>query len=283
MPRAPRTADRPGCDVPDRRGPPTLDAERRIHGRHRRRKRGSGPARAAADQEPRPGGRGGASDHHDPQPDHRRRRHTPRPGPAPPAVSPLDAEGLRSRVHKIVDEFLARQADVLDEVSPDCGPLVEYVAELHARRQAPAAGLLLLGLARGRRPRRRADRHGGHRPGVLPGRRPRCTTTSWTTPTPGAVRRRSTGASPPCTGAAAGPVTASGSAWPGPCSPATCAWSWSDELLHGQRSGAGALARGRGGLRPDAHASSWAGSTSTCWSRPWPAAGRRARWSGPVA
>ncbi|MGZ4626329.1 MAG: polyprenyl synthetase family protein [Kineosporiaceae bacterium] len=42
----------------------------------------------------------------------------------------MDAEGLRRRVHKIVDDFLARQADVLDEVSPDCGPLVEYVAEL---------------------------------------------------------------------------------------------------------------------------------------------------------
>ncbi|HVN12633.1 MAG TPA: polyprenyl synthetase family protein [Kineosporiaceae bacterium] len=48
-------------------------------------------------------------------------------GPAPDRV---DAEGLRTRVTTIVEEFLARQADVLDEVSPDCGPLVGYVADL---------------------------------------------------------------------------------------------------------------------------------------------------------
>jgi geranylgeranyl diphosphate synthase type I len=42
----------------------------------------------------------------------------------------LDAEDLRSRVHKVIEEFLARQADALDAVSPDCGPLVEYVADL---------------------------------------------------------------------------------------------------------------------------------------------------------
>ncbi|HYJ75108.1 MAG TPA: polyprenyl synthetase family protein [Kineosporiaceae bacterium] len=45
-------------------------------------------------------------------------------------ASPLDAEDLRTRVHKIVEEFLARQGDVLDAVSTDCAPLVEYVADL---------------------------------------------------------------------------------------------------------------------------------------------------------
>jgi geranylgeranyl diphosphate synthase type I len=45
-------------------------------------------------------------------------------------ASPLDAEDLRTRVHKIVEEFLAGQGDVLDRVSPDCAPLVEYVADL---------------------------------------------------------------------------------------------------------------------------------------------------------
>jgi geranylgeranyl diphosphate synthase type I len=44
--------------------------------------------------------------------------------------SPLDAEDLRSRVHKVIEEFLAQQGDVLDGVSTDCGPLVEYVGDL---------------------------------------------------------------------------------------------------------------------------------------------------------
>jgi geranylgeranyl diphosphate synthase type I len=55
------------------------------------------------------------------------------PVPAEPsraAADPLDAEDLRVRVHKVVDTFLARQADVLDGVSPECAPLVESVAEL---------------------------------------------------------------------------------------------------------------------------------------------------------
>jgi geranylgeranyl diphosphate synthase type I len=46
------------------------------------------------------------------------------------AASPLDAEDLRSRVHKVIEEFLARQGDALDAVSTDCAPLVEYVADL---------------------------------------------------------------------------------------------------------------------------------------------------------
>ena len=50
--------------------------------------------------------------------------------PRETAVSPLDAEDLRTRVHKVIEEFLARQGDVLDGVSPDCGPLVEYVGDL---------------------------------------------------------------------------------------------------------------------------------------------------------
>jgi geranylgeranyl diphosphate synthase type I len=44
--------------------------------------------------------------------------------------SPLDAEDLRGRVHKVIEEFLARQGDVLDAVSPDCGPMVDYVGDL---------------------------------------------------------------------------------------------------------------------------------------------------------
>jgi len=48
----------------------------------------------------------------------------------PTLTSPLDAEDLRVRVHKVIDGFLARQADVLDGVSPECGPLVESVADL---------------------------------------------------------------------------------------------------------------------------------------------------------
>jgi geranylgeranyl diphosphate synthase type I len=46
------------------------------------------------------------------------------------AASPLDAEDLRTRVHKVIEGFLARQGDVLDGVSPECGPLVEYVGDL---------------------------------------------------------------------------------------------------------------------------------------------------------
>jgi geranylgeranyl diphosphate synthase, type I len=45
-------------------------------------------------------------------------------------ASPLDAEDLRTRVHKVIEEFLGGQGDVLDAVSTDCAPLVEYVADL---------------------------------------------------------------------------------------------------------------------------------------------------------
>ena len=49
--------------------------------------------------------------------------------PAPPP-HPLDAEDLRSRVDKSVDDMLARQAAVLDEVSDDLSPLMEALADL---------------------------------------------------------------------------------------------------------------------------------------------------------
>ena len=44
--------------------------------------------------------------------------------------SPLDAEGLRVRVHKVLEDFCSRQSDRLEQVSPDCAPLVDAVAEL---------------------------------------------------------------------------------------------------------------------------------------------------------
>jgi geranylgeranyl diphosphate synthase type I len=45
-------------------------------------------------------------------------------------VNPLDAEDLRSRVHKVLDDFLSRQVATLEAVSPDCAPMVEAVADL---------------------------------------------------------------------------------------------------------------------------------------------------------
>jgi geranylgeranyl diphosphate synthase, type I len=54
--------------------------------------------------------------------------------------SPLDAEDLRVRVQKVLDEFLSRQIAVLDEVSHDVGPLVETLTDLLAngKRLRPA-------------------------------------------------------------------------------------------------------------------------------------------------
>ena len=43
---------------------------------------------------------------------------------------PLDAEGLRSRVDKVLDDVLARQADLLDEVSDDLSPLMVALIDL---------------------------------------------------------------------------------------------------------------------------------------------------------
>jgi geranylgeranyl diphosphate synthase type I len=43
---------------------------------------------------------------------------------------PLEAEDLRSRVDKAVDDLLARQIDVLDAVGDDLGPLMESLADL---------------------------------------------------------------------------------------------------------------------------------------------------------
>ena len=42
----------------------------------------------------------------------------------------LDADALRDRVQKVLDEFLARQSEALDVVSPDLAPLMEAVTEL---------------------------------------------------------------------------------------------------------------------------------------------------------
>ena len=42
----------------------------------------------------------------------------------------LDAEDLRTRVDKALDDFLARQGDVLDQVSEDLAPLMEALADL---------------------------------------------------------------------------------------------------------------------------------------------------------
>jgi geranylgeranyl diphosphate synthase type I len=47
-----------------------------------------------------------------------------------PAVPALDAEDLRQRVQKVLDDFLARQLAVLEEVSPACAPLVEAIGRL---------------------------------------------------------------------------------------------------------------------------------------------------------
>ncbi|MGD9957177.1 MAG: polyprenyl synthetase family protein [Candidatus Nanopelagicales bacterium] len=44
--------------------------------------------------------------------------------------SPLDAEDLRVRVQKRLDDFLAQQLPVLDDVSPDLAPLSEALTDL---------------------------------------------------------------------------------------------------------------------------------------------------------
>jgi geranylgeranyl diphosphate synthase type I len=49
---------------------------------------------------------------------------------APLDVGPLDVEALRTRVHTVLEEFLGRQLGVLEAVSPDCTPMVDYVADL---------------------------------------------------------------------------------------------------------------------------------------------------------
>ena len=45
-------------------------------------------------------------------------------------MNPLDAEDLRVRVHKALEDFLSRQADALEAVSPDCAPMLEASADL---------------------------------------------------------------------------------------------------------------------------------------------------------
>ncbi|MDQ1286878.1 MAG: geranylgeranyl diphosphate synthase, type [Actinomycetota bacterium] len=45
-------------------------------------------------------------------------------------MNPLDVEDLRVRVHKVVENFLSRQLDVLEAMSPDCGSMAESVADL---------------------------------------------------------------------------------------------------------------------------------------------------------
>jgi geranylgeranyl diphosphate synthase, type I len=60
--------------------------------------------------------------------------------PEPHAVIPTDAEGLRTRIQKALDDLLAGQADVLDEVGSECAPMVVSVSRLLAggKRLRPA-------------------------------------------------------------------------------------------------------------------------------------------------
>lgn len=60
--------------------------------------------------------------------------------PRSPVPHPLDAEDLRSRVQKAVDDFISDQRAVLDAVSDDLDPLVEAVTDLLAggKRLRPA-------------------------------------------------------------------------------------------------------------------------------------------------
>jgi geranylgeranyl diphosphate synthase type I len=44
--------------------------------------------------------------------------------------SPLDAEDLRARVHKVIDGFLQRQQPILRGISEDLGPVVDALVEL---------------------------------------------------------------------------------------------------------------------------------------------------------
>ena len=55
-------------------------------------------------------------------------------------MNPLDAEDLRTRVHKVLDDFLAHQVEALESVSPDCAPMVDAVADLMrgGKRMRPA-------------------------------------------------------------------------------------------------------------------------------------------------
>jgi geranylgeranyl diphosphate synthase type I len=45
-------------------------------------------------------------------------------------ASPLDAEDLRVRVQKRLDEFLCAQVSILDDISPDLAPLAESITDL---------------------------------------------------------------------------------------------------------------------------------------------------------
>jgi geranylgeranyl diphosphate synthase, type I len=56
------------------------------------------------------------------------------------AANPLDAEDLRTRVQKVLDDVLSQAAAVLEELGPDCAPLVDHVSDLVAggKRLRPA-------------------------------------------------------------------------------------------------------------------------------------------------
>ena len=62
------------------------------------------------------------------------------PDPSAGAVSPLDADDLRTRVQSTIDVFLDRQEPLLASVSPDLAPLAEALRELLAggKRLRPA-------------------------------------------------------------------------------------------------------------------------------------------------
>jgi geranylgeranyl diphosphate synthase, type I len=65
-------------------------------------------------------------------------------GPEPPEpdpAAPLDSADLRSRVHKVLSAFLAKQGPALDAISEDLGPLTDAIGEFlldRGKRLRPA-------------------------------------------------------------------------------------------------------------------------------------------------
>lgn len=62
------------------------------------------------------------------------------PVPMRPVAHPVDVEGLRDRVHTVLDRFLTRKTAELSDIRPECVPLVTAISDLlgNGKRLRPA-------------------------------------------------------------------------------------------------------------------------------------------------
>ena len=168
-------------------------------------------------------------------------------------ASPLDARRPAAPGAACLDAELATRPRCSPSSAPTSRTCSRAVADLLRGGKRLRAAFLYWGYRAAGRPDSDALVRAGHRDGVLPGRRADPRRRHGRLRHPPRDAGRAPRARRPARDAGLGAATPTGSAWPAPSSPATSASTGPTELYATCGLPADHLARGRAGLRPDAH------------------------------